>query len=481
MSRQSGYIAVFDVGKTNKKLLIYDRELNLTDSVYAQFDEVKQGAEVHELLEETAAWFLNALADMASRYSIQAVSVSAHGATFVCLDAAGKLAMPVLSYTTDPGEAFHEAFAVRFGDPLALQRETATPSMPGLGCIAKGLFYVMEHYPEGFARTKTILNLPQYYGFLLTGKLGMEQTYLGSHTHLWDFGQHTWSGVMERLGVRDKFPAEVQKPWEILGIVTPEVSRQTGLPGDAIVTIGIHDSNASLLPYLITVQEPFMLLSTGSVCVVMHPTADTSLRDDELGKVIFYNLSAFGDPVKTTIFLAGLEFDVYMGLLAGRHGQKGYPAFDRALLEDILTRRTEFILPAIVPFGMFPDSPARIIEGGTVYPFGDVALGKTPLFFGDFERSYVVLTLSIALQTRMALELAGHHIQVNAVAPGEIFVDAARDFFEDPANQARFAAIPAGRIGRVDEVAGMVVQLASDESSYITGQTIFIDGGQMIT
>jgi sugar (pentulose or hexulose) kinase len=273
--------------------------------------------------------------------------------------------------------------------------------------MAKGLFYVMEHYPEGFARTKTILNLPQYYGFLLTGKLGMEQTYLGSHTHLWDFGQHTWSGVMERLGVRDKFPTKVQKPWEILGTVTPEVSRQTGLPGDAIVTMGIHDSNASLLPYLITVREPFMLLSTGSVCVVMHPTADTALRDDELGKVIFYNLSAFGDPVKTTIFLAGLEFDVYMGLLAGSHGQKGYPAFDRALLEDILTCRTEFILPAIVPFGMFPDSPARVIEGGTVYPFGDVALGKTPVFFGDFERSYAVLTLSIALQTRVALERAG--------------------------------------------------------------------------
>ena len=79
MNGQSGYIAVFDVGKTNKKLLIYDRELNLADSVYAQFDEVAQGGEFHELLGETAAWFLNALADMASRYAIEAVSVSAHG------------------------------------------------------------------------------------------------------------------------------------------------------------------------------------------------------------------------------------------------------------------------------------------------------------------------------------------------------------------------------------------------------------------
>lgn len=86
-----------------------------------------------------------------------------------------------------------------------------------------------------------------------------------------------------------------------------------------------------------------------------------------------------------------------------------------------------------------------------------------------------------SLTRSMALELAPHNIQVNAVAPGEIFVEAARDFFCDPANAERFAAIPAGRIGRAEEVAGAVVMLASEDSSYITGQTLFVDGGQMIS
>lgn len=407
MSGNAGYIAVFDVGKTNKKLLIYDRELQLIDSIYAQFDEVAQGLELHERVGETAAWFINALTDMAGRYAIQAVSISAHGATFVCLDAAGELALPVLAYTTDPGEAFHTAFAARFGDPLTIQRQTATPSMPGLGCMAKGLAYVMERYPADFARTTTILNLPQYYGFLLTGQPGLDQTYLGSHTGLWDFHKRTWSGVTERLGVRDKLPEKIRKPWEVLGTVTPEIARRTGLAPDTIVTVGIHDSNASLLPYLISVHEPFLLLSTGSVCVVMHPATQADLGEDELGKVIFYNLSAFDDPIKTTIFLAGLEFDVYLGLLAGRHGQPGNPAFERGLLEDILKRRAEFILPAIVPFGMFPDSPARIIEGEKTYAFGDVAMGQTPEFFGDYARAYAILTLSTALHTRTALARAG--------------------------------------------------------------------------
>lgn len=86
-----------------------------------------------------------------------------------------------------------------------------------------------------------------------------------------------------------------------------------------------------------------------------------------------------------------------------------------------------------------------------------------------------------SLTRNMALELAPHNIRVNAVAPGEIFVEAARDFFEDPANQERFAAVPAGRIGKAEEVAGAVVYLASSESSYQTGTTIFIDGGQMVS
>lgn len=60
-------------------------------------------------------------------------------------------------------------------------------------------------------------------------------------------------------------------------------------------------------------------------------------------------------------------------------------------------------------------------------------------------------------------------------------MEAARDFFEDPANRPRFAAIPAGRTGRADEVAGAVVYLASAESSYQTGTTIVVDGGQMIS
>lgn len=400
-------IAVFDVGKTNKKLLIYNSKLKIVDSVYIQLEAEQQGTEAHEHLAETGDWLLNNLAYMSKQYKIKAISISAHGATFVCLDKEGKLTLPVFSYTTDPGKAFHEKFTSEFGNSRELQRQNLTPDMPGLGCMAKGLFYIKEHYAMELAHTQYILNLPQYYGYLLTGKLGMEYTYIANHSHLWNLKSHTWSNVMQKLGLSDKFPPVLQNPWDVLGTVSQEVSIRTGLPIDAIVTVGIHDSNAALLPYLITVEDPFMLLSTGSACVVMHPTVTTTLREDELGKVIFYNLSAFGNYVKTSIFLAGLEFDVYMGMLKQRHKREDHPPFDGQILEDILTRRNEYILPSIIPFGMFPDSVARIIESENVYSFGDLNAGKTPLFFDNYERAYAILALSTALQTRVALERTG--------------------------------------------------------------------------
>ena len=397
-------IAVFDVGKTNKKLLIYDRNFSLLDSTYAQFEEFQTSCELHERIQETGQWLIEALAHMNARYPIGAVSVSAHGGAFVCLDGEGEIAMPVLSYNSDPGEDFHSRFAREYGDPEQLQRVTCSPSMPGLGNMAKGIAYAMQAYPGEFGRTRSILPLPQYYGFLLTGRKAIEHTCLCNHTCLWDFRAQDWSFVAKRLGILDRFPRRLSRPWDVLGRITPALASATGLRTDTIVTVGVHDSNAALLPYLVSRSGSFMLLSTGSVCVAMHPTTEVFLRPDELGKVIFYNGSVFGDPVKTTIFLAGLEFDVYMEMLAGLKGSAEHPAFDRDLCADILKGQGEFILPALVPFGMFPESTARIIEPGRSRSFMEVAGGSIPEFFNDFERAYTVLTLSLAIHTQVALE-----------------------------------------------------------------------------
>src|SRR6202034_523530 len=76
-----------------------------------------------------------------------------------------------------------------------------------------------------------------------------------------------------------------------------------------------------------------------------------------------------------------------------------------------------------------------------------------------------------------ALELAPHGIRVNALAPDITLTEGIMQI-APPGSEQRFGrTIPMGRAGHVDEMAGAAVFLASDMSSYITGQTIHVDGG----
>ena len=400
-------IAVFDVGKTNKKLLIYDFDLTLLDSSYEQFDALESDGQFVESTDEAFAWLQGALVRAAAEHDIGCISVAAHGATCACLDASGGLVLPVLSYTSDPGDEFHREFYREFTDPRTLQRRTSTPDMPGLGSMAKTLYFIKTRHPKKFDAIRTILPLPQYYGYLMTGVAGLENTYPANHTYLWDFEKNGWSDVARGLGVTELFPSPIRKPWDVLGTISPEFSKKTGLSPDVIVSLGIHDSNASLLPYLITTGDDFVLNSTGSVCVAMHPTDRVGLTEDELGKMVFYNQNAYGRPVKTAIFLAGMEFDAYMGLIVQSAGQQEFPGMNEAQVKKVLAERSFFILPSMVPIGMFPESPARVVEDGRVYPFGNLFTGEVPRFFSDFNTAYTVLSTGLALQTKVALERVG--------------------------------------------------------------------------
>jgi glucose 1-dehydrogenase len=80
----------------------------------------------------------------------------------------------------------------------------------------------------------------------------------------------------------------------------------------------------------------------------------------------------------------------------------------------------------------------------------------------------------------MALALAPHGIRVNAIGPGSIMTDILKAVATDKDAKRRILArTPLGRIGEPDEIAAIAVFLASDEASYITGETIYADGGRL--
>jgi NAD(P)-dependent dehydrogenase (short-subunit alcohol dehydrogenase family) len=85
-----------------------------------------------------------------------------------------------------------------------------------------------------------------------------------------------------------------------------------------------------------------------------------------------------------------------------------------------------------------------------------------------------------SLTQAMAVDLAVHGIRVNAIAPGPTLTGLTRASYADPeARRATEAVIPLGRLGQPDDLAGAMLFLASDESRWVTGSTVTVDGGYL--
>ena len=86
-----------------------------------------------------------------------------------------------------------------------------------------------------------------------------------------------------------------------------------------------------------------------------------------------------------------------------------------------------------------------------------------------------------SLTHAMALELAPHGIRVNAIAPGPTLTGLTRDSYADPERRrATIAQIPLGRLGEPEDIVGAILFLASDESRWVTGSTVTVDGGYLV-
>ena len=245
-------IAVLDIGKTNKKVAVYDDEMKPLAVRKRKIGTIRLDDLDVEDIETVESWFLKQLKELGSEYPIRVLSVTTHGSTLVCVGPDDKPSVPPIAYTNEVPDGVHERFWAAVGDPKETQKVTATAEIKPLINSAKLLWYQKERWPEDFQKTEHILFYPQYFGYRLTGVPSADITYTGCHSFLWDYAAEDWSSVADVLGIRHMLPKKPGASESELGVITPEVAAATGLPGDTRVTLGIHDSNSSLVPYLIT-------------------------------------------------------------------------------------------------------------------------------------------------------------------------------------------------------------------------------------
>ncbi|MER8829103.1 FGGY-family carbohydrate kinase [Mesorhizobium sp. M0938] len=298
------HVAVIDIGKTNAKVALVDladmREVALRRMANAP---VADGLYPHHDVELLWSFILDSFAGINREQRIDAISITTHGATGVLVDAAGELALPVLDYEF----AGPDALAKDYDAIRPAFAETGTPRLPlGLNLGAQ-FFWQQKSFPAEFAKAAAILMYPQYWTLRLTGVAANEVTSLGCHTDLWNPWRADFSSLVDRMEWR-RLMAPVRPAKHRLGPILPALAKLTGLDPQTPVFCGLHDSNASLLPHLLSDKPPFSVVSTGTWVVSMAVGGNKIALDPARDTLV--NVNALGDPVPSARFMGGREFSL---------------------------------------------------------------------------------------------------------------------------------------------------------------------------
>lgn len=116
-------------------------------------------------------------------------------------------------------------------------------------------------------------------------------------------------------------------------------------------------------------------------------------------------------------------------------------------------------------------------QRGKVINVASVFASRVARRMGPYAASKAAL---VQLTRTLALEWVRHNIQVNALCPGYFLTRMNEQFFQSDAGQRLVSKLPIGRLGQLEELEGAVVFLASDATSYMTGTTLYVDGGHSL-
>ncbi len=360
-------ICVIDIGKTNLKIVQYDRS-GTTLREASQPNRSRPGPPyLHADVATIWDFVLQSLSAFQALDGIGDIVVTTHGASGAVVgnDPAidDGLVLPILDYESD----LPDSVEARYASVRPPFSETLSPRLDRGLVLGRQFAALAWTYPAEFTKARALMTLPQYWSWRLSGVMAGEVTSLACHGDLWRPVDGGFSSLVDRMGWRDLLPP-MRPAWETLGTIRADLAAAHGLDPATRVRNGIHDSNASLLPHLVARPAPFTVISTGTWVVLMAVGGSTERLDARADMLA--NVDATGRAVACAKFMGGREFAAIAG-----------PAAAEATVEDLqaVIEAGLFALPSFAdsggPFsgrkgriiGALPDRPAARAALATLY------------------------------------------------------------------------------------------------------------------
>lgn len=294
-------IAIFDVGKTNKKVFLFDEEYKIVYERTSKFIEtVDEDGYACENLEELNKWIFNSFKELnqLKEFDIKAFNFSSYGASLVHLDENGKPFLPLYNYLKPYPAQLKDKFFTTYGGEKLISKQTASPVLDSLN---SGLqLYRLKHEKQLPGKQGYSLHLPQYLSSLITGKYYSDITSIGCHTMLWNFEKNDYHDWVAKENINKR----------LAPLFPSDKTIQKNLNGKEIaVGVGLHDSSSALIPYLSSFHQPFVLISTGTWCISLNPFNNIPLTSEELEHDCLCYLTFKRSPVKASRLFAGFEHE----------------------------------------------------------------------------------------------------------------------------------------------------------------------------
>lgn len=301
--------AIFDIGKTNKKLFLFDEQGEIIWKTATTFPTIEdEDGFTSDDLSAIEVWMVETMTDLldVGEWDIKSVNFSGFGASLVYLDESGKRLPLFIDYLKPYPEDLAGKFLEKYGPKVDFCRQTASP---WLGMLNSGLqiYWLKYMKPEWFEQVRQILHFPQYLSYLFSKIPVSEYTSIGCHTGMWDYTKKNYHQWIYKENIIQLLPP----------VVSSDTSDEYLFNGKKLsVGSGLHDTSASLIPYLKKESKPFLLLSTGTWALAVNPFSNDSLSSEDLANDCLNFLRIDGKQVRTARLFLGREHGIQTNRLS---------------------------------------------------------------------------------------------------------------------------------------------------------------------